>query len=375
MVLEMLFLSEPLKHRIPMAIIFDNIIFNQQRSGGVSRFWSKIIEPYIYDNNARFIEGAGCLNNIYRQSLSIAPEACEPDHCLPAKISRYLNFSRRFFDDDFLFHSSYFRVNDAPGCINITTVHDLMYEKFNSGFGATLHLSQKVVALHKSNCIVCVSEHTRKDLIEHYPFCLDKRIVVIPNGVEGFYPPPVNSELFHRFCVDASKPYFLYIGYRGGCKGFNLVFDALDFLEGSMQCVVVGDPFTQNEFKKIVEMGHKKNILNVGKVSDADLNDLYGHASFLFFPSLYEGFGIPPLEAMMAGCPVLASNRSSVPEVIGGAGILFDPSDLAALKSGLMRILLDDVRRELIAAGTQRARNFSWKSVIERYATLYSELR
>ena len=357
-----------------MKLVFDNVVYCLQRSGGVSRFWSKIIQPYICDNSSLFIDRGECNNNIYRQDIKIAPKVCMRDHLFPIKIARYLNFNQRFFDDKYVFHSSYFRINDVPGCLNITTVHDLIYEKFVSGIGSALHLHQKVVALHKSDCIVCVSEHTRKDLLEHYPFCSDKNIAIIPNGVAGFYKSNLYTDLFQRKSIKGSKSYFLYVGHRGGCKGFSLILDVLDYLEGSLQCVVVGDPFTSDELIKVDAWVKKKNILNVGRVSDTELNELYSHASFFFFPSLYEGFGIPPLEAMMSGCPVLASNRSSVPEVVGDAAILFDPADLASLKSGLSRVLQADVREKLIALGTARADIFSWESVVQRYAALYSRL-
>lgn len=355
-----------------MPIVFDNIIFNLQRMGGVSRFWSKIIQPYAGDCDSLFIERVGCENNNYRRDMTITLAA--RDHRLPTKIARYLNFRRRFFDDVFVFHSSYFRINEALGCKNVTTVHDLIYEKFCSGVGSVLHLHQKAVALRKSDCIVCVSEHTRLDLYEHYPFCRDKRVVVIPNGVEGFYPSAFNSQFFERVCIENPNLYFLYVGHRGGCKGFDLVHEAIDILGGELNCVVVGEPFSQKELTRISERGHEKKLLNIGRVSDTDLNDLYSHARFFFFPSLYEGFGIPPIEAMLAGCPVLASNRSSVPEVVGNSGILFDPSDIATLRAGLSRILQSDVREQLIATGLKHAARFGWRPVVDAYAGLYARL-
>jgi glycosyltransferase involved in cell wall biosynthesis len=355
-----------------MPIVFDNIVFSLQRAGGVSRVWSKIIEPYQGSDEVVFIEHANAANNIYRRNMSLSQP--DQDHRLPVQVARYLNFSRRFLNNNFVFHSSYFRVNSAPGCINITTVHDLIYEKFGKGLGAVLHLHQKAAALRKSDCIVCVSEHTRKDLLEYYPFCMDKQIVVIPNGVEGFSKSSIKPQVLQYSDNETPAPYFLYVGHRGGCKGFNLVHDVIAMLDGALLCVVVGDPFNQNELVAINTRGYQNMIINVGKVSDSELNNLYSHASFFFFPSLYEGFGIPPLEAMMAGCPVLASNRSSVPEVVGEAGIMFDPGDLVSLKSGLSRVFQADVREDLIVLGLERVHNFSWKSVVDRYADLYSEL-
>ncbi len=355
-----------------MSIVFDNIVFNLQRTGGISRFWSKIIEPYCGADHVAFIEHSGGSQNLYRNNMSVDPRV--PDHRLPTQIARYVNFSRKFFNDDFVFHSSYFRVNVTPGCVNLTTVHDLIYEKFVKGVGARLHLKQKASALHKSDCIVCVSENTRKDLLEYYPFCVNKRVVVIPNGVSVFHENKINHALFQRAGLDNTEAYFLYVGHRGRCKGFNLVHDVIDILGRELLCVVVGDPFSKNEIRTIHDHGHETKILNVGKVSDSELNVLYSQARFFFFPSLYEGFGIPPLEAMSAGCPVLASNCSSVPEVVGAAGVFFDPLNLPSLTKGLLRVLQSDVRAELIALGIEHAKKFSWESIIARYSFLYSDL-
>ena len=353
-------------------IVFDNIVFNLQRAGGVSRVWSKIITSFNDSKNVSFIERYGAEVNIYRSNMSLSPIL--RDHFLPIHLSRYLNFSHKFYNDKFIFHSSYFRVNSSLGCVNVTTVHDLIYEKFGRGLGALIHLRQKAFALEKSDCIVCVSENTRKDLLEHYPFCADKKVVVIPNGVGKFNLSGVSSNVIDGNSVANYESYFLYVGHRGSCKGFNLIYDVLDMLDDSLKCIVVGEPFTQSEFAEIQARNHTQNIINVGKVSDSHLNILYQNASFFFFPSLYEGFGIPPLEAMEAGCPVLASNRSSIPEVVGDAGVLFDPLDLETLNNGLSRLMRADVKDKLIVLGKERVNSFSWELVVKRYEALYSEL-
>lgn len=355
-----------------MTIVFDNIVYNLQRAGGISRFWSKITAPYLRSEQVVFVERSGAESNIYRQAMPDYPRGA--DHPLPLIVARYLNFRRNFFARPFVFHSSYFRVNTAPGCVNVTTVHDLIYEKFGSGPGTVLHLRQKAAALKTSDCIVCVSEHTRKDLLEHYPFCRQKRVEVIPNGVDGFAPTGFDGALMSRAGIERADSYFLYVGHRGECKGFDLVHDAIDLLDGSLRCVVVGAPFTPGELARIESRGHANAIVNIGKVSDAELNSLYSSANFFFFPSLYEGFGIPPLEAMSAGCPVLASNQSSVPEVIGDAGILFDPRDKATLKAGLECITDAATRARLRELGHQRACSYSWSSVIAQYRDLYASL-
>ncbi|WP_082150989.1 glycosyltransferase family 1 protein [Chromobacterium sp. LK1] len=352
-----------------MSIVFDNIIFSLQRSGGGSRFWANIIEPHLSRLDVAFIEHPGAHNNLYQQKITSSPLL--RDHALPLSVARYLNFNRKFFKSrKYVFHSSYFRVNADRNCINITTVHDLIYEKFLSGAGAVIHKHQKRKALQCSDVIVCVSEHTKKDLLDFYPFCQGKELVVIRNGVEpltfaGDKIAPV---------VDMVRPYFLYVGHRGELKGFHLIYDALESIGNDFDCIVVGAPFSEEESRLLVQRGLTDRVVNVGRVSDAELARYYAQAQFFFFPSLYEGFGIPPLEAMAAGCPVVASNRSSIPEVVGDAAILFDPDDPDSLGQALIDVQNGSVRQELIDKGGKRVMDFGWGAAVSGYAQLYSDL-
>jgi mannosyltransferase len=355
-----------------MNIVFDNIVFNMQKAGGVSRFWSNIISPYLKSETSLFIEKPDNNKNLFHRNIEASQ--CVNDHPIPNQIARYLNFKRQFFNDDFIFHSSYFRVNSAIGCKNVTTVHDLMYEKFRKDICASIHIKQKNIALQCSDAIVCVSEHTRQDLYEFYPFCKEKLVTVIPNGVEGFHKVEFIAELSEKYNIKNPNSYFLYVGHRGWIKRFDLVFEAIGMLGNATQCVVVGDPFSKNEMQMIHDRGYENLIINVGKVNDKVLNCLYSQALFYFFPTEYEGFGIPPLEAMLTGCPVLASNRSSVPEVVGKAAVLFDPSDIMSLKAGIEKINEKDVRVQLTTLGFEHASKFTWKSVTDSYDRLYSSL-
>lgn len=351
-------------------LVFDNIVYSLQKTGGVSRFWSKITEPYL--NSAIFVERSDATANIYRQGLSLSRRYS--DHPVFKIVSRYVNFNKRFATTPYIFHSSYYRVNNAQGAINVTTVHDLIYERFGFGMASKLHIAQKRRSLASADCIVCVSEHTRKDLHDYYPITLKKRVVVIPNGVDlcgggGATTIPNDIKV-----ASESGSYFLYVGHRGECKGFDRVYQALAHCPTDWRCIVVGDWLTVAEKASIRSAKLTDRVIPVGRVSDTALNFLYGHAKFFFFPSLYEGFGIPPLEAMKHGCPVLASNRSSVPEVVGDAGILFDPDDAGSLAAGVQNLLSSDIRDGLIQKGHVRAADFSWRRVVDTYRDLYDEL-
>lgn len=351
-------------------LVFDNIVYSLQKSGGVSRFWSKVTEPYL--NSAIFVERNDATANIYRQGLSLSKK--HSDHPVLKIVSRYVNFTKQFATEPYIFHSSYYRTNNIKGAINVTTVHDLIYERFGSGIGTKLHVTQKCRSLEASDVIVCVSEHTRKDLFDYYPFTKNKRVLVIPNGVD---PVNVVSETELSSVVlsaAASAPYFLYVGHRGACKGFDRVYQALAHCPSDWRCIVVGDWLSATEMTAIQSLALMDRVISVGRVSDAALNYLYRHAKFFFFPSLYEGFGIPPLEAMQQGCPVLASNRSSVPEVVGDAGILFDPDDSGSLATGVHILLSSKIRVGLVQKGHVRAAEFTWRRVVDAYRDLYDEL-
>jgi mannosyltransferase len=352
-------------------IVFDNIVYSLQKSGGISRFWSKITEPYLFSE--QFVERKDATQNIYRHEQH--PMYRLPDHRLPKSLARYLNFRLSLRDQTHIFHSSYFRVNRSPSAINVTTVHDLIYERFVSGLASRIHIAQKRQSLELADCIVCVSEHTRKDLYEYYPTTREKRVLVIPNGVDALATEAPNKSISMtvRQAAEAGN-FFLYVGHRGSCKGFDRVYQALRILGHHWRCIVVGGALEERERADIAASGLSDHIVPVGRVSDAELTFLYKQAGFFFFPSLYEGFGIPPLEAMQQGCPVLASNRSSIPEVVGDAGVLFDPDDVSSLENGLSEIFLPSTRNSLIAKGRQRADIFSWNAAIDQYRTLYTEL-
>ncbi|CAM3243099.1 glycosyltransferase family 4 protein [Sphingomonas zeae] len=354
----------------PDRLVFDNIVFSLQRTGGISRFWSKLVERHEGNPSARFVEHASLIN-LYRETLALAPQAIISDHRLPLRVARYLDFRRGFGGERHIFHSSYYRSNRHPDAINVATIHDLIYEKFERGLARTVHIQQKSRALRLADCLVCVSEATRRDLVEHYPFCNDKRIEVIPNGVDptdsAIEPPVLPAAL-------TGRRFILYVGHRGACKGFDRTYDLLCALPSDIACVVVGSGFSPEETRAIAAHGLADRFFSLGRVDDATLSGLYAAASFFFFPSLYEGFGIPPIEAMQHGCPVLATNRSSVPEVVGDAALLFDPDDRDMMIRHALVILSGANIEALRERGRARAAILEWRHALDRYDALYADL-
>jgi glycosyltransferase involved in cell wall biosynthesis len=175
---------------------------------------------------------------------------------------------------------------------------------------------------------------------------------------------------------DINRPYILYVGNRDGYKNFALLLDVFnsDFRNDYDLICFGGKKFSTKEESMIKELGIQKEVKYVTG-DDNLLYTLYKNAFCFVYPSLYEGFGIPPLEAMAAGCPVIASNSSSIPEVVGEAGLLFDPKSKESLTSSIYRLIHDENERSrLIQKGLLRTSKFSWDNTAKQTYDIYIEL-
>jgi mannosyltransferase len=248
-----------------------------------------------------------------------------------------------------------------------------MHEIFLSDLKSRLFIKQKNKALNSADCIVCISNNTKVDLFKFYPELRKKRVEVISNGVSDFHPTKTLASLPRNLFDLNSDSYFLYVGNRGFCKGFSMVHEVIDLLNRKIPCIVVGEAFTNHEKITIKKRGHEHLIKNIGFQTDQTLNILYSRSLFFFFPSLYEGFGLPLLEAMSSGALILASNTSSIPEVAQDAVIYFEPYNISSLKSAISAIN-QNTKKDLTKKGFAICKSYSWSSSISRYNNLYQDL-
>jgi glycosyltransferase involved in cell wall biosynthesis len=215
--------------------------------------------------------------------------------------------------------------------------------------------------------IIAISEHTKKDLIE-YLNVPDDKIVVTPLAARReFHPRPqtqIQAYVLERWGLNA--PYLLSVGTLEPRKNIKSLISAYCSLPGEFRdnyrLVVAGGKgwLSSDIHQLVVEMGAESRVRFLGYVSEPDLPWLYCGATCFVYPSLYEGFGLPPLEAMASGVPVITSNTSSLPDVVGDTGVLVDPRSQEDLRSSLIKVLSDgDLRREMSANGLRRAARFS----------------
>ncbi|MGC9357993.1 MAG: glycosyltransferase family 4 protein [Anaerolineae bacterium] len=250
----------------------------------------------------------------------------------------------------------------------LLTVHDLSFLHYPDTFTRPLrhYLEQAVPrSVRRADHVLADSDATRQDLIELLNVPAEKVTTLYAGVSPDFTPKEIPGErhrLPHRYEV-GNRPFILAVGTVQPRKNYIRLMEACDPLadERNIDLAIVGRPAWLSG-PTLEAASHRPYVHLLGFTDEGDLPALYRQAALLAFPSLYEGFGLPPLEAMASGTPVVASNASSIPEVVGEAGLLVDPTDVPAWTETLRRALDDEaLRAQLRARGLERASQFTWE--------------
>ena len=307
-----------------MNIVLDNIIFMLQQNGGISTVWSEHLRRARADVALRLTE--------LDYTEQMAPRFMER-YRVPAYKA----------EAPAIFHSSYFRVLPQKGVHNVTTVHDLTYHFYRRGLAKAVHLWEEERALRHSEAVICVSENTKRDLLRFYPWYPEEQITIAYNGVsDDFYPMKSVKK----------KGFLLFVGNS------KAAYKRYDVAQHVAQLTGI-------------------ELVTAANVTKEELNKLYNEALCLLYPSDYEGFGLPVLEAQKAGCPVIAQNNSSIPEIIGEEGLMIQhdtPERMAAEMADIVRQLLLRPTDKIIAAGIENAKRFSWDQSYQQVKKAYENI-
>jgi glycosyltransferase involved in cell wall biosynthesis len=258
----------------------------------------------------------------------------------------------------------------------VVTVYDMVHELFPDNFANARQITRlKRAAVDRADHVICISDNTRADLVKLFGVHPDK-VSVVPLGFDRVCAP---GESLGTDPPVLPAPYLLFVGNRGGYKNFAQLLRAVAHGPALRQDFSVvafgGGDFGQAEIALVEELGLARHRVLHRQGDDKLLGQLYRAAAALVYPSLYEGFGLPPLEAMAQGCPVISSDRSAMPEVIGDAGEFFDPTSVESMATAIERVVYTpSYAQALRELGQRRLAQFTWERCAEQTLALYRSL-
>jgi glycosyltransferase involved in cell wall biosynthesis len=366
-----------------MKIAYDSQIFAVQKYGGISRYFARLVENLsVMQQQVRVFAPIHCNRHLAEVSDDLVQGRFISRY--PPKTARLICAWDRFSSQGAIarwqpeiLHETYYARKSvvSNSCPVVVTVLDMIHDLFPANFASDdPTVSIKRAAVDRADHVICISHNTKMDLMRLYGTAAGK-ISVVHLGFDDFSQPGRTME----FDTPSGRPFILYVGSRGGYKNFPGLLNAVAAsarLSAEFDIVAFGGGrFTADEMKSISALGFAENQVLYRGGSDDLLGNLYSSASAFVYPSLYEGFGIPPLEAMAHRCPVVCSNTGPMPEVVADAAELFDPDDRMAFCDALENVILSPDRSlELVDAGTQRITQFSWAKCSQQTLDVYRKL-
>jgi glycosyltransferase involved in cell wall biosynthesis len=316
------------------------------------------------------------------ENFRAVPEPAGP-YSIREQIAVPLDLRREKVD---LFHAPHYVLPPLTPCRSVVTIHDCIHLQFPeylpNKIGHAYARGALWVAAHRSARVLTVSEASKRDILRYFHVS-DRKVDVIYNAIdERFAQMPAEEDIARvRERYQLNDPFVLYAGNIKPHKNLERLIEAFHMLRRDglehVKLLIIGDEISK--YATLRRAVHRfklhKHVRFFGFVPDETLAILYRLAAVFVFPSLYEGFGLPPLEAMASGTPVVTSNVSSLPEVVGDAALLIDPYEPASIAHGMRRVLTEPaLRDDLRARGLARVRDFSWERSIRRVREIYDEV-
>ncbi|ORV64777.1 glycosyl transferase family 1 [Mycobacterium europaeum] len=366
-----------------MKVAFDHQIFGMQRYGGVSRYFFELISrlpalgvpevcvvaPFYVNNYLSTDSTRRLTRGRYVNKL---PDTLAGIPVVPVLNQLAAPLAWRRLHPDIV-HETYFAVRPVGrGRRRVLTVYDMIHELFAEEFpDAARVTAAKRAAVDRADHIICISANTQRDLVRLYGIDPARTSVVhLGHSLTAETAPTKEAG-------GECRPSLLYVGSRRGYKNFTTLLHAYSsspILREFDLIAFGGGPFLPDEQHEIERLGVTERV-RFESGSDGELAARYRAAVAFVCPSKYEGFGLPPLEAMSHGCPVVCSNAGSIPEVVGDAGVYFDPNSLDELRAALERVATsEDLQADLRARGHARLAAFSWDNCARETAKIYQTI-
>lgn len=376
-----------------MQIVFDTIIYSLQKSGGISRMYNEIIPRIVMFGNDVSIEYLVTKKPI--QYLPFFDNSCSK------KVTIHnVTVGEKCFRPRRLWHKTYPRIKEIAGLISlgdtrkkiwhstyytdlmgwrgkkIVTVHDMIYERYQDIFfeqdnQELREMKRKTV--FNSDVVVCVSNTTKQDLLEQFSG-LNKKINVIYHGASDFFSYIEKEKIPEQYRIDF--PFILYVGRRDRHKNFLELLKAYSQWKANkeIKLLVVGQKWQENEIRIIGELKVQNKVILLEGINDVQLLYLYNQANTFVYPSLFEGFGIPLLESMACGCPIVASRIPTTIEIAKDIPFYYTIGNIDELLRALSRGADCKKQDDRILSGFDRIKDFSWDKSAQQFYEVYQSL-
>ena len=368
------------------AVFVDGVIYQLQSVGGINTYFDELL-PRVAASGAAVTLltpplrphagpcGSPGIARRRRRPLSgIRGAARLPGAALKAvrELERCRWARKIDATDGAVFHSTYYTTLPLRNAPAVVTVYDMIHEQFQRFFNTRdddSFRTRKRACVVSARRTIAISETTKADLCAVYELPPDD-VDVVPLAVDGdFWSRCAGEEFGGKPGRPAGlrDPYLLYVGARDGHKNFRTLLEGYARWAANREVMlgVVGSEFNPDERERIGAFGLTGRVRALGRMPDAELARAYAASAAFVYPSLYEGFGLPLLEAMACGAPVAAARAGSIPEVVADAAELFDPSEPDAIAFALANVTEPRRAEQLRAAGTERVRHFSWDRTAE----------
>jgi len=369
-----------------MEIVVDGIIYRMQSKGGISRVFSEILPRMCNIDNSLQIRilSQGLLRqtppqhqHITHRSIPNIERYLRPKRIWKPLIPAANGFIRKVLigqGTGKIWHSTYFTMLQGWNGYSVVTVHDMIFERFRdfySGPNAEQFRERKRQCICDADAVICVSEATREDVRNFYK--LDSgSIYVVPNACSDVFKQleqNVNTAM-----LPTKQPFLLYVGVRSHYKNFDMlirVYSKWHWRKDVALVLVGAKPWSDDERRQLAQLQIQSRVHLLQDVDDESLCRLYNSAAVFVYPSLCEGFGIPLLEAMACGCPIVASRIPSTIEVAGNCPIYFDPAQEDDLLNALDVALSQGRNSERLRAGFEKAKSYSWDRTAAQTLKVY----
>jgi glycosyltransferase involved in cell wall biosynthesis len=354
-------------------IIYDDVIFRLQRIGGISGVFYQIISKFNFDKEFEvgiISTTRNQIDNLYWKSLINIKSFIK--RRIPKSILQFTPFLIFPSVQTTLYHFTYynFPLFKFKNQFFVITIHDLGYEKkiMQSGFKRLVNVFFKKIAILRADGIICVSNNTYLDLFEYYgKYVRNKCVKVIYNGISDNY---INQTIYDKI-TDPQK--ILFVGSRQGYKNFEKVVFALSKLVGYHLVILGGGKLSNSHFSLLESMLIGRYTF-INDISEKELINQYNSAFCLIYPSSYEGFGLPVIEAMASGCPVITCSNSSMIEIAETYSILIPIAEPHNIINAIFSLENEVFRRDLILRAKEHSNLFNWESTYLKMKDFYGEV-